>query len=503
MFKKFLAFFYTDVHWKLISLGLAFIIWLLAMNLHDPMENRSYPRDLQIRGLEIMERDDLVVVNEDELRDTSINLGVRGLRSALSRAEDAFVYVDLREVNSALALAADGPITQTLPVRANLVSGIEQQYVRSATVEVELDWRVSRAFPLEIDTYGQARDGFEVQSLRAANPNIVVTGSRGLVNTVARVGVEVDLDNISEDAPIDSPVMVFNHDGEDITSQVIMLSVNATTVTVQVLPVRSVELRVAPIGEMASGFTIVEDELRASELFIDLVGTAERLSEIEYILLEINLEGLSESVEMPIAVDAFLPAGISLSRHAPYDVVINVAVEPVQARSFFVSRRDWSVFDYSAIYTQIAPPANVRVVVMGPQSVVSAMAAADLRVELDLRNLPVGIHWVPLTVGNLPPGVVLAETLQSIQVQIYEPAVDAPDPPEMPPEQTPTPAPPTPTPAPPTPTPEPSPTPEPTPPPDENGNGENGNGDGEPPNGTGLGNGDTEPPDEDIENGND
>jgi len=494
MVKRVKDFFKTDIHWKLVSLGLAIVIWFVAMNLHDPLENRSLPRYMQIHGLDIIERDDLVVVNEEAIRATSINLGIRGLRSELSGVDsaDIFVFVDMREVDSNQARAADGPVTQTLPVRSNLIPGIEQQYVRASHVEVELDWLINRSFPIEIDEYGQVGEGFELVSRQAANPFIVVTGARGLVNTIARVRVEVDLDNITEDTNIYASVMVIDHDGEDITSQMRSRTVNETTVRIEVLPVRAIELRVETIGEMASGFTISE-EIRSSELTVAVVGTAERLNEIKYIPLAINLDGMNESNEVPIKVGDFLPTGLRLSRNAPEEVLISIDIEPIQVRSFFVPFRDVRILDYGADYTPISPPGNVRVAVSGAQSVVSAMIASDLRVEVDLRALPVGIHWVPFTVENLPPGAVLVEPRQALHVHIFEPAQNIPEP-----TPTPTPAA-TPTPEPsPTPAPTPSPTPEPTPPPDENGYGENGNGYNDPPNG----NGETDPPDDEPEDGN-
>ena len=108
MIKKILSFFYTDLQWKLMSLLLAVVIWLVAMHLHDPMVNHSLPRNLHIENLQTLERDGLVLLNEYELRDTNINLGIRGNRSAISELTTenlAYfnVYVDMRAVNSALA----------------------------------------------------------------------------------------------------------------------------------------------------------------------------------------------------------------------------------------------------------------------------------------------------------------------------------------------------------------------------------------------------------------
>jgi len=484
MVKKILSFFYTDLHWKLISLGLAFVIWFVAMNLHDPSENASFPIPLQIVNLAYMERDNLVLVNEAELRGMTINLGIRGLRSAFEDldAGDLIVYIDMRTVNISEALASDVPITELLTVNTNLLPGFELQYVRAANVAVELDWRVTAPFTLQIEDIGQVRDGYELRSLRPDNLMVSVIAAREVINAIDHVKIEVDLEALDDNDNIDASIMVIDQYGEDITHRVIELSINTTTVRAQVLPVRSVELRVEQVGEMASGFIV--SEIRPTELFIDVVGNVEILDEIEYISIEFDLDGLGESIERPINIADFLPSGVFLSESTPEEITISVDVEPIQRRTLFVPRRDVRTIGYGVYHTTIGDPANIRVVVNGPQSTVGAMNVNALRVELDLRGLPVGIHWVPLTVA-LPFGVSLAEPMQSLQVQIFEPALDEPDDyiPEVTPYPSPSPTPePTPTPT-PTPTPEPTPplTPEPTPPPEENGNGENGNGYEEPP----------------------
>ncbi|MCL2571532.1 MAG: CdaR family protein [Defluviitaleaceae bacterium] len=469
MTKKVLSFFYTDLHWKLISLGLAFVIWFIAMNLHDPLENQPLSRDLQIVNLEILDRYNLVLVNEAELSSKAITVGIRSYRSNLNPTATAGIsaYVDMRAVDMEMARASDEAITMTLAVNANLLPGFELQYVRAATVEVEIDLLQTIPFEIEVSYIGQVDEGFELQSLRPVNPTVSVTAARGVINSIDYVRVEVDLDSVDE--MVYAPIKVIGHDGEDITYRVRQLSLSQTAIMVDILPVRNAEIRVVTTGDMAPGFIV--SGIQPSISTIDVVGIAEILDDIEYIEVPIEIEGLREDTTIPINIADILPEGLALSRYAPTEIILTVDVEPIQVRTFFVPRRDASFLEYGATYTTISDPPNIRVVVSGPQSIVSGMAANALDIVFDLRNLPVGIHWVPLTVRNLPPGVSLVEPAQTLHVQIYAPAQNDP---EETPEPTPTPTP-EPTPS-PTPTPTPTPDPTPTPPPDENGNGENGNG---------------------------
>jgi len=483
MVKKILSFFYTDLQWKLISLALAVVVWFFAMNMHDPPVNDTFSNPLQLVNERVLDRYNLVLLNRNELLETPFNIGVRALSSyftnlTIEERADFYPFVDLSAIDTAGALEADEPVTQILSVNPNLRYGFELWFIRnahgSASVEVHLDRLISRSFVVEPDAVGQVMDGFELRSIQAVNQNVTVSGARTHVNRVAFVGFEVDLANIDTDTDFSEvPLVVFDMFGEAMTEYVrlgyVWLGVRETTVNVQVLPVRRVGIRIEPIGQVAPDFALAS--MDSPVLYVDVVGAADILDETEYILLEFDLDGLTEDSERQLAIADFLPAGLELSNNAPEEITVSVVIEPISRRVLFVPGRYIITRGVGVLADPVDPVVNVRVVVSGPQSRVSAMTVHDIGIEMDLNNLPIGVHRVPLTAA-LPEGVSLAEPLHALYMNIHLPARDEPVVPEDPlPETTPTP----------TPIPTPTPTPTPTPSPGENGNGYEENGNGEYP----------------------
>ena len=64
---KFFSFFSTDIHWKLIALFLAFLLWIVGSNVNNPHENGSINARLNVANFELLANEGIVLLNEDAL----------------------------------------------------------------------------------------------------------------------------------------------------------------------------------------------------------------------------------------------------------------------------------------------------------------------------------------------------------------------------------------------------------------------------------------------------
>ena len=426
MIKRFLSIFYTDLQWKALSLFAAFLLWVVVASMIDPIGNEPFNLRLQLHNDNILLRDQIVLLNEEELRDKMIQVVVRGpMREleVLRVREPEFIAgmfipsIDFRTINPADVLNADEPVVLPLSISANLYPGFEQLSIRPGYVEVMLDIVTTQLFPLDVEPVGEVTPGFELRNIQLSSSHVNVTGARSKVEDIAFVGVQADVSGVDDATElVGLPIKVVNNSGEDITDWM-HLSVAEVTAGVFVWPFSPLDVVVNTMGQLATGFAVAYINVEP----IDIVAPPDRQDELDYIQAEISLSGENDTFTREVDITQWLPEGVRLREGASGYVDVQVVVEPVETRVLNIPRGNIRVHGVEAIYQILGEAAPVRVAISGAASVVSQIGVGDIDLELDLRHLSVGIHdrWLSVT---LPEGVNLIGSRPILQVQIHDPA---------------------------------------------------------------------------------
>lgn len=431
--KKFLSFFYTDIHWKLIALFLAFLLWVVGANVNNPHENGSVNVPLNRLNFEILANEGIVLLNESAL-DIRVNVGVSAARHYLSdllgadpaiQEEQVIPSVDFRVIDIDAVRNSDGPVTVRLDISTNFYEGLYHRSTRPRYVELVLDQLVHQMFPIEAVVLSEAAPNFELRPERLENSRVTVTGARSVISEIDMVCVFVGgaILHLHADHNESVALTVFDHAGRDITD-LVELSVRETFATIPVWPVDELELYIQSIGETAANFAVAEIEVYPR--VINIIAPEERLIQLTPLLLEVDITGANVTAYHIMSVVEHLPVGVYLAHgQSPY-VTVTVEIEPIERRIISVPFDNIRARGMGLQYQVLSEMTAIRIAVSGPRSSVSELGAADIGLELDLRNLPIGIHNVEMSV-DLPYGITLAQARPSLRVQIDEPAADEPD----------------------------------------------------------------------------
>ncbi|MCL1884127.1 MAG: CdaR family protein [Defluviitaleaceae bacterium] len=428
--KNFFSMLFEDLHWKLLALLAASVIWFIGMHMNDPYQSQTVSPRLQLDNLEIMTREGIIVLNEDALRDLNVSVLVRALRSdmdylrsAMADAErlSAFVNVsvDFRAVNSDLVSYAEGISTQLLRVSPNLQPGFEHISINPPYIDIYLDMSQRQLFSVQTIQQGDVPPGFELQYIRLRNENVTINGPRTELQMVSQVQAIVDITGVHDDAELTIPLQVLDIYGNYMTDRV-QLNVVETTATIHVLQIRTADIRLRGEGSPAEGFAVAG--ISGGISTVEIVGSEEILDELDQIVIDVELHSASSNITRTVYISDFLPEGVNL-RQGEYDEIeVTARIEPIEERVFIVPHENLRSRGVVGLYRLVDENEPIRVTISGPRSLIAAMEADQIEPEFDLRRLPIGVHTVPLLI-ELPSGMSIIGSAPTLLVQIHEPAL--------------------------------------------------------------------------------
>ena len=291
---------------KILSVFLAFFVWLLVVNVSDPKQ--SGERSVQLE-----------IINEDALTDAgltyelverstvTIDYTVHMRNSSQIQPGDFRAYIDLADCN----------VLGAVPVRLEVLNHkdmVTNVRANPSVVHVETEPLQRKEFDLRMELKGKAADGYEVNSYTLASKKVWVKGPESLVGQITAVGVEVDIEGAEGDLTgVASPIF-YDANGNPLNLGE-KVSVNQTEVnyTVQILKVRQLTLDFEVGGNVADGYRFTGIECDAKT--ISVVGLRSQLASITSITIPseaLSVEGLMAGKVVTVDVSQFLPEGVRM-----------------------------------------------------------------------------------------------------------------------------------------------------------------------------------------------
>lgn len=226
-------FFTTDIPTKLLSLGIAVILWVYLVVFLNPQIETSFTNiPITYSDHAKLSQNGYVITSETV---ESINLKLRGSRNMLSNVNknNISAYIDLS------GCAASG--TYSLPIHVRLpydeLAIIDKN---PYNVNIVVDKVISREFDIEVITSGEPKSGVHMDSAKAKLASVTVSGPSEIVKSIDKAVVYADVGGISENKTISSEIKILNSRGEDVKSEFLAVSASKTDVACTVLLEKSV-----------------------------------------------------------------------------------------------------------------------------------------------------------------------------------------------------------------------------------------------------------------------
>lgn len=372
----------------LTALIFAIAIWVLAVTESDPTETRTYPKsiELDIIGLDA----DLMVVNEIT---EEVTLTIRAPTSILDELEN-----DSSLISVTLDLSGLEAGVYTLTPQASLnLSPAEVDRINPSSIYVKLDSVVSEEFDIQIRTIGSPAIGFELGTEELSDEQATVSGPKSMVESIDKVMVEIDVEDISED--IQRTVEIKAYDSEGLEVEGVTITPDTTQL---LLPVsqrggyRTVVVKIVTSGQIATGYRLTN--IFALPATVTIFSSDPTLVEDIAGFVEttpINLDGADEDMEIQVTLN--LSEDISVV--GDQNITVQIGIDPIEGSSSFTNIPiQFEGLDENLEAT--TSPETVDVYLSGPLNVLEELDPANITVVIDLTERDVGTY-------QLAPEVVL------------------------------------------------------------------------------------------------
>lgn len=378
--------FQKDLTLKLVSLGLAILLWFeaaAALGPALPQPFREIPVDL--RNL----AEGLVVLSSPP---PTVALHVRGRTETLRHlSKDSFTaYVDLRGANVGLG---------TFDVAFEAPEEVTVVQVEPPQVQIDVDALDNRQVPVAVWTRGSPAADHAMTAHIARPTDLYVEGPRSKVQMVTRVVAQVDISGATEDISRTVVVRPINAEGAEVDGVTVTPSaVDVQVAIVMLPPARDIQVRANVQGRPAAGY--VQESVTVNPPSVKLWAQGQVADELRYLWTHpIEVEGATETIQREVLL--LVPPEVEKVEPTLVRVTVEI-VEAYEERLF--SGLAVEPFGLGPGLRATLEPAQVDVLVRGLRSQVAALEAADIVCRVDLAELVAGTHQARVVI-SLPEGL--------------------------------------------------------------------------------------------------
>lgn len=388
--------FMRNLSLKIASIVVAFLFWLVIINVTDPITSKTF-HNIPVKLL-----NESVITSANQVYEIEdgdeIDVTVKGKRSFVETLSesDFFATADFTELSKVNAVR----INVELNKESN--SGYELDW-DNAVLKVALEKRITQKFKVEVEHQGDLSENYVLGEM-VAKPNIVeVSCGESKFRKIDHVGVMVSLNGQSENFEAECSPILYDEDNEPLDDTNVTFSNNSIRVLTEVRQTKEIPIFVTTTGKPALGYHLLQTDYKPEKVRVS--GTANALDKIETIKIRVNIDGEKKDVEKEISLADYIAEGVQLEEDIS-TISVRCEIEKEGERTFSLTSTDIAVKNLPNNCTMdfASTTDKYQVNVTGDEEVLGKLAIADLGAYVDLLDLSGGEHTL-IVKFSLPSGV--------------------------------------------------------------------------------------------------
>lgn len=406
---------------KVLSLVVAFLIWIIVVNIDNPTNSKLY-KDIKIQ---IINEDSVTEIDKvfDLISDDTVVVKVTERRSVLDslRASDFTVIADMENLNEMNSV----PLTVFC---SNSRVTLDEMQIVPSSMKVKLEQKTQSDFVINVVTTGDPANGYEVGRKEVLQGKTVqVAGAESLINKIDKVVANVNISGINTDQRLESTLVIYDKNGERFTeaqmariqikdASGVLLDHNEVMVDITLWEVMSgIPVQVMTVGTPAEGYRL--SGVTTLPVTVDLVGTPEALAELNgKIVLKdtISIDGKTESFsqEMDITETLSEISEIRLIENADPTITTSVQIEKIGVQTLQMPLSNIEVLNKPENMTLTFSPTDQLTISVYSEKETGQVQLSDLKAKIDLAVCAKeGDYEIPVEL-QLPEGYELVSDVK-------------------------------------------------------------------------------------------
>lgn len=392
MMKKYLSrlsgFFTRNKAIKVMSLVGAVIVWMLIMNIEDPVKQRTFRVNVKTINADAIESVNMVY----EIKSGSVaRVRVSAKKSILDhiRLEDITATADLSDLSNVNAV-------NVVPhIRGRRKGEVELRC--DDVLKVSLEEKESKQIQVEVQTSGEPAEGHSIGEC-VAKPNMIeVSGGGSVIDKIESVKVYLNIDNATSSFSRSLTPAAYDEYDHKIQSATLSFSVKKIKVTAQITDTKTVPVRIKVTGTPREGYEFAGAECLPKK--VEISGSWESLDNVSEVVIPVDITGLdskSDELEQNIGVQDYLDDGIQvISDYAMISVKLDI--EKIKTQKFSISKKQIDIRNLSdGLYGKITGDKDINVGLTGVKKEFKDLDASKMSFYVDASGLGEGKYQLEL-----------------------------------------------------------------------------------------------------------
>jgi YbbR domain-containing protein len=407
--------------WKIISLLLAFGLWLVVMYEENPPDEATFDNiEVELLNTKLL-TDDNKVYSILDGSNVVRRVTVEATRDILSdiKSSDIKATADLENLTATDTVAIDFSVP-SFGISSEDVSGSIKM------VKLSIEDRKQKYLTVRVETEGEVAEGYELESTTSTRNNrITISGPASIVDAASYATVSVDISEASINLSMETDIEIFDAQSNKLDTSSLEMSANSVQVSVQIYATKMVPITFTVVGEPADGY-LQSGEAECVPTQIKIAGLPVTLSRITELTIpegEIDITEQTGTYHFVSDITNYLPEGVKLAKDSDFDkVTITIPIEREQTRHMNIPRDNILISHVPDGFTAELEESDrgmYAIIVYGLGSTLNQLVASQVTGTVDVEQwmadtemtqLRPGSYTLPVEL-NLADGIELTEPL--------------------------------------------------------------------------------------------